>query len=244
MVKILRFKLSDIVMEKINEFAIKHKTSHRKVYKEEWNKWLEINKEMVEEEIKRTNDLGYKECVKEKMFNAGRYYFRKRGAAPLTPRGSAPFKHGDRSVSTTTPLTPTQVQGVEHFDTPETNKKELENNKELEKQNKPKEIEIQNKPKEIEKPKEKVKVRTYIKLNEYVLTTIDNHIIKYMDNEDYTPAYGHAQFCINNKELLYNEFMNFQKNNIEMDIQNYLKKIKTTYKNRYFIRGVAPLKPH
>jgi len=228
MVKILRFKLSDIVMEKINEFAIKHKTSHRKVYKEEWNKWLETNKEMVEEEIKRTNGLGYKECVKEKMFNAGRYYFRK--------------KYGDRSVSTTTPLTPTQVQGVEHFDTPETNKKELENNKELEKQNKPKELEKMKET--VDKPKEKVKVRTYIKLNEYVLTTIDNHIIKYMDNEDYTPAYGHAQFCINNKELLYNEFMNFQKNNIEMDIQNYLKKIKTTYKNRYFIRGVAPLKPH
>jgi predicted RNA-binding protein Jag len=227
MVKILRFKLSDIVMEKINEFAIKHKTSHRKVYKEEWNKWLEINKEMVEEEIKRTNDLGYKECVKEKMFNAGRYYFRKRGAAPL------------RSVSTTEPR-----DDITKDTLPETTKKELETTKKELETNKPKEIEIQNKPKEIEKPKEKVKVRTYIKLNEYVLTTIDNHIIKYMDNEDYTPAYGHAQFCINNKELLYNEFMNFQKNNIEMDIQNYLKKIKTTYKNRYFIRGVAPLKPN
>jgi hypothetical protein len=222
MVKILRFKLSDIVMEKINEFAIKHKTSHRKVYKEEWNKWLEINKQMVEEEIKRTNDLGYKECVKEKMFNAGRYYFRKRGAAPLTPMGSAPFE--PRNDITEDTLS-------------ETTKKELEKNK-------PKEIEIQNKPKEIEKPKEKVKVRTYIKLNEYVLTTIDNHIIKYMDNEDYTPAYGHAQFCINNKELLYNEFMNFQKNNIEMDIQNYLKKIKTTYKNRYFLLGARPHDPH
>ena len=192
---------------------------------EEWNKWLEINKEMVEEEIKRTNDLGYKECVKEKMFNAGRYYFRKRGSAPLTP---------------------TQVQcdtNIEDF-AHETNKKEL-----LEIQNKPKEL-LEIKPNELLeiKPKEKVKVRTYIKLNEYVLTTIDNNIIKYMDNEDYTPAYGHAQFCINNKELLYNEFMNFQKNNIEMDIQNYLKKIKITYKNRYFLlgarRGFAPLKPH
>jgi predicted RNA-binding protein Jag len=240
MVKILRFKLSDIVMKKINEFAIKHKTSHRKVYKEEWNKWLEINKEMVEEEIKRTNDLGYKECVKEKMFNAGRYYFRKR--------------YGDRSVSTTTPLTPMGSAPFEPRnditeDTlPETNKpKELEITKKELETNKPKELEITkkeletNKPKEIvEKPKEKVKVRTYIKLNEYVLTTIDNHIIKYMDNEDYTPAYGHAQFCINNKELLYNEFMNFQKNNIEMDIQNYLKKIKITYKNRYFLLGARP----
>jgi hypothetical protein len=217
MVKILRFKLSDIVMKKINEFAIKHKTSHRKVYKEEWNKWLEINKEMVEEEIKRTNDLGYKECVKEKMFNAGRYYFRKRGAAPLTPMGSAPFE--PRNDITEDTLS-------------ETTKKELEITKKELETNKPKEI--------VEKPKEKVKVRTYIKLNEYVLTTIDNHIIKYMDNEDYTPAYGHAQFCINNKELLYNEFMNFQKNNIEMDIQNYLKKIKNTYKNRYFLLGARP----
>jgi predicted RNA-binding protein Jag len=219
MVKILRFKLSDIVMKKINEFAIKHKTSHRKVYKEEWNKWLEINKEMVEEEIKRTNDLGYKECVKEKMFNAGRYYFRKRyGDTPLTPMGSAPFEPRNDITEDTLP---------------ETNKpKELEITKKELETNKPKEI--------VEKPKEKVKVRTYIKLNEYVLTTIDNHIIKYMDNEDYTPAYGHAQFCINNKELLYNEFMNFQKNNIEMDIQNYLKKIKITYKNRYFLLGGSP----
>lgn len=78
MVNILRFKLSNNVMESINQFAIKNKSLDRKMYKEEWNKWMELNERIVNEEIKRMNNLGYNECVKDKMFKAGRYYFRKK----------------------------------------------------------------------------------------------------------------------------------------------------------------------
>jgi hypothetical protein len=81
MVNILRFKLSDNVMESISQFAKTNQLTDRKVYKQEWNKWLELNDRMVNEEINRMNTLGYdneKEDIKDKMFKAGRYYFRKK----------------------------------------------------------------------------------------------------------------------------------------------------------------------
>ena len=65
-------------MESINQFAVKNKTLDRKLYKQEWNKWMELNERIVNEEIMRMNNLGYNECVKDKMFKAGRYYFRKK----------------------------------------------------------------------------------------------------------------------------------------------------------------------
>jgi hypothetical protein len=79
--KTLRFVLSDNVLNSIIEFAKLHKLDHRLVYKEEWKKWLEANNQMVQDEINRMRSIGYNDCVLTKMFDAGRYYFRKKELA-------------------------------------------------------------------------------------------------------------------------------------------------------------------
>jgi hypothetical protein len=78
MVTILRFKLSNKSMESINEFSRNNQNSDRKMYKQNWNKWMEDNKDLINEEMERMKKLGYNECVKDKMFKAGRYYYRKK----------------------------------------------------------------------------------------------------------------------------------------------------------------------
>lgn len=78
MVHILRFKFSDNIVTLINNFSIKNKSLERKEYKKEWNHFMEFNDRVINEEIERIKNLGYNECVKDKMFKAGRYYFRKK----------------------------------------------------------------------------------------------------------------------------------------------------------------------
>lgn len=65
-------------MELIKRFAIVHQYDERKMYKEQWNNWYNDNKEAMENEVERMNDVGYVGDVKDKMFKAGRYYFRKK----------------------------------------------------------------------------------------------------------------------------------------------------------------------
>lgn len=75
---IFRFKLSDDIVDKINQFAKIHSRDDRKTYKEEWSKWFNENNAVFEEEIIRLTRLGYIGNVEYKMFNAGRYYFRNK----------------------------------------------------------------------------------------------------------------------------------------------------------------------
>lgn len=76
--KTFRFEFSSDVMEAIKRFAIVHQYDERKMYKEQWNNWYNDNKEDMEKEIERMNEIGYVGDVKDKMFKAGRYYFRKK----------------------------------------------------------------------------------------------------------------------------------------------------------------------
>lgn len=76
--KTFRFEFAEYIMELIKRFAIVHQYDERKIYKEQWNIWYNENKEDMEREIQRMNEIGYIGDVKDKMFKAGRYYFRKK----------------------------------------------------------------------------------------------------------------------------------------------------------------------
>jgi hypothetical protein len=76
--KTFRFEFESDIIELIERFAIVHQYDERKMYKEQWNSWYNENKEQMEREIERMNDIGYVGDVKDKMFKAGRYYFRKK----------------------------------------------------------------------------------------------------------------------------------------------------------------------
>jgi hypothetical protein len=82
-----RFKLAEPIMAIITQFAQTHQYDDRKIYKEAWLRWLNNNHGLVEEEIKRLIQEGYPGDVADKMFKAGRYYFRKK---PVLEKVEAP----------------------------------------------------------------------------------------------------------------------------------------------------------
>ena len=76
--KIFRYKLSNDILSIITQFAKIHQLDDRHSYKEAWEVWLNENKECIEDETDRLVAAGYKGDVEEKMYIAGRYYFREK----------------------------------------------------------------------------------------------------------------------------------------------------------------------
>jgi hypothetical protein len=77
--QVFRYKLSEDILQLITYFAKKHQYDDRHSYKEAWNdQWLNDHSELIEREISRLQQLGYKGDVIDKMFKAGRYYFREK----------------------------------------------------------------------------------------------------------------------------------------------------------------------
>ena len=74
----LRFNFTDEVMDIIAQFAKIHKFDDRHIYRENWDKWFEENNSILLKEIQRLMENGYDGNVKDKMYKAGRYYFRKK----------------------------------------------------------------------------------------------------------------------------------------------------------------------
>ena len=76
--KIFRYKFSDDIIALISEFSKLHKLDDRKIYKENWNTWVKINEDIIKQEVERLQGLGFEGDVIDKMFKAGRYYFREK----------------------------------------------------------------------------------------------------------------------------------------------------------------------
>ena len=74
--KIFRYKLSDSILEHITEFARIHQYDDRHAYKAAWSEWLNKYADITQREVARLVELNYKGDVLDKMFKAGRYYFR------------------------------------------------------------------------------------------------------------------------------------------------------------------------
>lgn len=82
--KIFRYKLSDDIMLNITQFAKIHQLDDRHSYKEAWNRWLSDHQDSVEREVSRLEQIGYAGDVIDKMFKAGRYYFREKNDSKPT----------------------------------------------------------------------------------------------------------------------------------------------------------------
>ena len=79
--KVFRFNLDENIMILITQFAKIHRYDDRHTYKEHWTEWVKDNIECIEREMNRLTQLGYTGDVLDKMFKAGRYYFREKAAA-------------------------------------------------------------------------------------------------------------------------------------------------------------------
>jgi hypothetical protein len=85
-VNIFRFKFTDDVVNELYTFSKIHQYDHRKDFKTAWEKWVEENNDLVQEETKRLNSLGYDGDVEDKMFKSTRYYFRKKSTDKKEPQ--------------------------------------------------------------------------------------------------------------------------------------------------------------
>lgn len=83
---IYRYKLSKCVSDRIYDFAKIHEYDDRYEYKKAWEKWCDENKELIDNETKRLESLGFTKCVLDKMYKAGRYYFRKKSEITQKPK--------------------------------------------------------------------------------------------------------------------------------------------------------------
>ena len=75
---IYRYKLNENVIQTITEFSKIHQYDNRTDYKEAWRDWCDDNSDTIDKETRRLNNLGYQGNVIDKMYKAGRYYFRKK----------------------------------------------------------------------------------------------------------------------------------------------------------------------
>lgn len=77
-VNIYRYKFTDEFMQYLFVFSKIHQYDDRKDFKEAWNTWVEENKNIVDEEIRRLTNIGYDGDILDKMYKSARYYFRKK----------------------------------------------------------------------------------------------------------------------------------------------------------------------
>jgi hypothetical protein len=82
---IYRYKFTQNFMEYLFHFSKVHQYDDRHSFKEAWANWIEENKNLVENEIKRLTDLNYDGNIEEKMFKSARYYYRKKGTEKNAP---------------------------------------------------------------------------------------------------------------------------------------------------------------
>ena len=192
---ILRFNFTEDIMTRIAYFSKLHQFEDRQTYKTNWNKWFEENQLTLEAEIRRLTNNGYEGNVKEKMYKAGRYYFRKKQEQAQEPR-QAQARQAQAQE-------PGQAQTQESVQEP-----------------------VQDKKKKQSK---------YTTMNKAVLEEMDNHIISSMRiNRAYTPASGYTEFCERYADIVLIETERLKLTE-RLSEDMITKKIKKTYKNRYFM---------
>jgi hypothetical protein len=84
-INIFRYKFTNDFTNELYKFSKIHQYDHRKDFKEAWEKWIEENDDIIDEEIRRLTNLGYDGDILDKMFKSARYYFRKKSTEKKEP---------------------------------------------------------------------------------------------------------------------------------------------------------------
>ncbi len=82
-IKTYRHEFGKEFMAELSSFSKVHQYDDRHTYKSEWAKWTQQDDiaQAMDIEKRRLEENGYKGDIADKMFKAGRYYFRKKSAA-------------------------------------------------------------------------------------------------------------------------------------------------------------------
>jgi hypothetical protein len=86
-IKTYRHEFSKEFIDELSRFSKVHQYDDRHTYKSEWTKWAQLDDiaQAMEIEKRRLEENGYKGDIADKMFKAGRYYFRKKAASSSVP---------------------------------------------------------------------------------------------------------------------------------------------------------------
>jgi hypothetical protein len=84
-IKTYRHEFSKEFMAELSRFSKVHQYDDRHTYKSEWQKWINQEKiaQAMDYEKRRLQENGYIGDIDDKMFKAGRYYFRKKTTKPV-----------------------------------------------------------------------------------------------------------------------------------------------------------------
>jgi len=82
---IFRFKFSQPFIDEMYVFSKVHQYDSRHDFKDAWNIWKEDNHDLVNNEIKRLENMNYMGDIMDKMFKSARYYFRKKSTIKKDP---------------------------------------------------------------------------------------------------------------------------------------------------------------
>jgi hypothetical protein len=85
LINIFRYKFTNDFTDELFKFSKIHQYDNRKDFKEAWNSWVEANQELVNDEIRRLDNLGYNGDSMDKMYKSARYYFRKKSTEKKEP---------------------------------------------------------------------------------------------------------------------------------------------------------------
>jgi hypothetical protein len=107
-IKTYRHEFSKEFIDELSRFSKVHQYDDRHTYKSEWTKWAQLDDiaQAMEIEKRRLEENGYTGDIADKMFKAGRYYFRKKAASSSVPDLPLLRVLSEESTGTPTP-TPT-----------------------------------------------------------------------------------------------------------------------------------------
>ena len=75
---IYRFKFSSQISDELDSFVSINKFCVPEDFRDNWDKWTETNKELIDNEIIRLKKLGYVGNVIDKMYRSARYYLKNK----------------------------------------------------------------------------------------------------------------------------------------------------------------------
>jgi len=98
MTETYRFKFSVEFSELLNNFAKIHQYDERNDFKEAWNKWCEINIDLIEKEKIEHENKGYIGDIYKKMYSSVRYYYRNKSTIKKEPLKRKEYNHIGKQV--------------------------------------------------------------------------------------------------------------------------------------------------
>tara|TARA_Y100000813_G_C24162362_1_gene352619 strand:+ start:2929 stop:3453 length:525 start_codon:yes stop_codon:yes gene_type:complete len=93
---IYRYKFSEEFLDNLQNFCRIHRYDDSKKFKDDWDIWIEENKDIIDMEKMRLKELGYTGNCEKKMYKSARYYFKSKSTGKNEPKKRRPYIGLDR----------------------------------------------------------------------------------------------------------------------------------------------------